>query len=107
MLIISLIRRPKGTNVELDGVFYRFRPEFEGDAESLHVAEVEREDHSAHFLGIPEGYKQYAGDVRVSKDSIIAGLEVRLAEALATVELLNEQVAELQLDLATKPKPKK
>lgn len=54
MLIESIIRRPKGTHVDLgDGVTYSFLP----DEAGRHVAEVDDDEHIAAFLRISEGYR--------------------------------------------------
>lgn len=88
MRIVSVIRRKAGTDVTFDGVEYRFRPEVEGDFNSLHVAEVDREDHVQRFLAIPEGY-------RLHPDAFLPEKPSREAELLANIQLLTEQVEDL------------
>jgi len=87
MRIVSVIRRKAGTDVTFDGVEYRFRPEVEGDINSLHVAEVDREDHVQRFLAIPEGYKLHP-------DAFLPEKPSREAELLADVEDLQALLAE-------------
>ena len=87
MRIVSVIRRKAGTDVVFDGVEYRFRPEVEGDHNSLHVAEVDREDHVQRFLAIPEGYKLHP-------DAFMPVKVSREAELLDSVELLTVELAE-------------
>ena len=55
MKIESIIPRPRGTIVTLDGVDYHFKPELPGHA---HVAEVEDPAHIDTFLAIPEGFRK-------------------------------------------------
>lgn len=53
MIVESLIRREKGTVVELDGTTYKFTP----DASGAHTAIVSNPDHLGRFLAIREGYR--------------------------------------------------
>lgn len=55
MLIESIIKRAKGTTVELDGVTYRFLPS--ADHDGRHVAEVEDQRHIARLLAITDGFR--------------------------------------------------
>lgn len=50
MQVISLIRRPAGHRVVLNGVAYAFQP-------PDYLAEVTDERHLARFREIPEGYR--------------------------------------------------
>ena len=50
-------KRPKGTQVELDGKKYDFQPDDEGN----HVAIVTNESHVAKFLNVPESFRLFAG----------------------------------------------
>lgn len=58
MLIESIIRRNRGTVVELrDGSVYHFKPSVPGGA---HVCEVDA-DHVDVFLAVPEGFRVSGG----------------------------------------------
>jgi hypothetical protein len=52
MKIKSIIDRPEGHFVDLDGTVYEFNP-------PSHVCEVEDKHHLARFLSIPEGYELF------------------------------------------------
>lgn len=62
MLIESIIKRPKGTKVELGGILYQFLPDHEG----RHVAEVDEESHIAQLLAVKDGYRPADGSVPLS-----------------------------------------
>ena len=59
MKIQSILIRHGGTRADLDGIEYHFEPLADG----AHVADVAREDHIDRFLGIPEAYKVYHGEL--------------------------------------------
>lgn len=71
MKIECVLKRDKGTRVELDGLEYHFEVLDDG----AHVAEVEDKAHIDRLLGIPEGYKVYHGKLAPK------GKPVRVAEA--------------------------
>lgn len=52
MKIESIIRRKKGTVVNMQGAVYHFSP----DSDGRHIADVTNREHVAKFLAIPEGY---------------------------------------------------
>lgn len=54
MKIECIIRRPKGTKVELQGIEYHFKPNGE---DVRHIANIENQVHIRQLLRIPEGYK--------------------------------------------------
>ncbi len=58
MLIESIIRRAKGTNAEIEGVVYKFRPRGSGE-NPPHVCEVANLRHAQRFISIVEGYRIY------------------------------------------------
>ncbi len=58
MKIESILKRPNGTTIELDGVNYHFKPE-SGVVAAPHICEVEEPGHLAILLAIPEGYRIY------------------------------------------------
>ncbi len=55
MQIECIIKRPGGSEVEIDGIFYRFLP----NARGAHVAEVRNRAHAKRLLSMPEGYEAY------------------------------------------------
>jgi hypothetical protein len=57
MKIESVLKRDKGTRVDLGGLQYHFEPLEDG----AHVAEVTEPAHVDRLLSIPEGYKVYHG----------------------------------------------
>lgn len=59
MQIESIIKRPRGTFVNIEGTRYAFVPETEGGP---HVAEVENPRHIERFLSITEGYRVFVSD---------------------------------------------
>ena len=52
------IRRKKGSNIDIDGVIYKFRP----DKSGAHVCKVDNKTHLQRFLMIPEAYKIAGAD---------------------------------------------
>lgn len=54
MKIESLIRRPGGSRVTIDGAVYLFEPEQEGGP---HVARVDDPAHVERLLSVPEGFR--------------------------------------------------
>lgn len=56
MLIESILKRAKGTFVDIDGVTYHFVPA-SGRFTDPHVATVTDVAHIERFLSIPEGYR--------------------------------------------------
>lgn len=75
MLMECKIKRPGPdfTTVELDGMFYRFKP-IDGAVDAAHVAEIEHQPHIDRLLSITEGYRMYVPN--------------RAADALAAVPVL-------------------
>ena len=70
MLILSKIKRAKGTFIEMaDGTRYAFLPNEAGD----HVAEVENPKHIERLLSITEGYGVYSGEV-IPASVVVAAL---------------------------------
>jgi hypothetical protein len=59
MLIESIIKRPKGTNITLGAETYNFRP----DEKGRHVAEVEDSAHIATLLAIRDGFRAADGEL--------------------------------------------
>jgi hypothetical protein len=60
MKIESLLRRPGGTKVTLDGREYHFKP----DAQGREIADVLNSDHVGIFASIREGYRILPDDPR-------------------------------------------
>lgn len=58
MLIESLIRRKRGTEITMDGETYLFQPLIEGGP---HVADVRNKAHAQAFLAITEGFAIHDG----------------------------------------------
>lgn len=65
MKIESLLRRPGGTKVTLDGAVYHFKPGPDG----REFAEVTNADHIRIFAAIPEGYRAYGVTHVVTNDA--------------------------------------
>lgn len=59
MLIESIIRRPKGTKIDLGRYSYHFLP----DEQGRHVAEVDNETDVANLLAIKEGFRPADGSM--------------------------------------------
>lgn len=55
MLIECLLKRAKGSFVEIDGTTYHFKPE-SGEFADPHVCNVENPEHAQRLLAIREGY---------------------------------------------------
>lgn len=53
MEIESRIKREGGSDIDIDGVVYKFRPNEKGE----HVCEVDNETHAQRLISIVEGYK--------------------------------------------------
>jgi len=53
MIIECRLKRPGGSDIDIDGVVYEFRP----NQKEQHVCEVENEVHAQRFLSIVEAYK--------------------------------------------------
>jgi hypothetical protein len=66
MLIESIIRRPKGTKVDMGSAIYHFLP----DADGRHVAEVEDQAHIIAILAIKEGYRPADGSVLAAASAV-------------------------------------
>jgi hypothetical protein len=84
MRIVSVIRREAGTDVDLDGTVYFFRPESD-DPSALHVCAVTEEAHIARLLAIPEGYKVHPEEIYAPAPVGDAALKVELDELKKTV----------------------
>lgn len=69
MLIESIIRRPKGTKVELGSATYHFAPRGDDDR---HVDDVDDQAHAATLLAIKEGFRSADGSIVAAT---IAGLD--------------------------------
>lgn len=94
MRIQCILKRPEGTEIELDGISYHFKPEdaslVEGSPEYLaaaHVAEVESRDHVKRLVAIPEAYEL------ILPADPAAAAEARAVKAAAVAEVANRPAA--------------
>lgn len=65
MMIRSLIERPGGSRIDLNGKIYHFRPI---EPNGPHVAEVIDKAHVKRLLSITEGYEAEIGDEEPGDD---------------------------------------
>lgn len=68
MKIESLLRRPGGTKVTLDGVEYHFKPGPDG----REFADVTNSDHIGIFTSIREGYRVAGGEAKATEAAKLA-----------------------------------
>jgi len=78
MRIESILRRPGGTRVTLDGVEYHFVP----DAEGREFCDVSNPEHVKILLAIQEGYRA----AEASKTADLPKMELTTVEPLAPAE---------------------
>lgn len=68
MQIECKLKREGGSDIDIGGLIYEFRPLPDG----AHVADVADEEHIARFLAIPEGYRLYKPGQK--EDELTVGL---------------------------------
>lgn len=94
MRIVSLIQRPGGTEIPLDGKTYKFKPD--PAADGAHIAEVEDMAHIKRLLKIREGFAPAPGEIdpRMDEDQAIDEIAARDSEILSLQTQLTNALAE-------------